>query len=172
MRNAKQRIRKKFMWSILICFAFIVLNMKHMNGITPYAIDSILQSTIDLAGTLGPRHLNYQHTLLEDTHVKVVEHIDACKSLRTVRSIGQPRQPSKKRKIDNRSWQMRHFDFCEKSGRDDWHVNPIPSPELQDLFPALKRLVPREFDVLCLRFGIQYPEKPGRVLNLSQSVDN
>ena len=51
-----------------------------------------------------------------------------------------------------------------------WAQNPIPGSVEQALFPTLRMLAPREFDLLHIKFGMTYPQRPRRVVNISQSL--
>ena len=62
-------------------------------------------------------------------------------------------RPRKRRNTGNAwaNWVDRHADWCSKNGIDEWWVGTLPTEEEQTLFPTLKRLKPRECDILKLK---------------------
>ena len=46
----------------------------------------------------------------------------------------------------------------------------MPSAEVQELYPGLKALCVRDFDLLRFKLGMNFPDRPRRVVNVSQSI--
>ena len=66
-------------------------------------------------------------------------------------------------------WPERHLEHC-RHGRRQWHLEQIPSEDFQNIFPTLRQLHPREFDLVSAGFGVSYPETHRRVVNVTESM--
>ena len=138
-----------------------------INGMALHAAQAIMQTTIDLCASEGPSHLTFEHTLLDDGHHVLQAELDACKKAPCVEWADVP----KKRLQRNTSWPEQHLEHCmhSASSSSKWAENPVPGSMEQTLFPTLRMIGPREFDMLRIKFGMTYPQRPRRVVNISQS---
>ena len=107
--------------------------------------------------------LTYEHTLLPDDHPSLARLRADCKSLPLVTCA------SAEAKRARLLWPERHLEHC-RQGRRQWHLEQIPSEDLQNIFPTLRQLHPREFDLLSAGFEVSYPETHWRVVNVTESM--
>ena len=114
----------------------------------------------------------------------MVAHRESCSSLDPV-VLDTLSRPKKKRKpppaTDEKNpkklkeiipWPERHAQYAAANRITDWNESSLPSIEQQTLFPTLRRLRVREFDMLKLSSSVvEFPEAaPGRLINVSQSL--
>ena len=106
-----------------------------------------------------------QNVIMPEGHPIVDAHRQAC-SL-------QPHvtwQASAKRRTV--AWRRVHADYCLANAVDNWWESGIPDEDIQRLYPTLRALSPREFEVLQLVYGLhRFPEPAGDVRLINTSPD-
>jgi hypothetical protein len=132
------------------------------NGMTPYALQELAMSVVVSCSGCAPTNLTMDCILLPDSHPSILQLQNDCKQLPFVTLENRwAKKP--------RLWPEAHLQHCKSVGKA-WWSNSVPSRELQELFPTLRALVPREFDLLASKFNITFPERPRRIINVNPSI--
>jgi len=166
--------------------------MSTLGNLTVELADTILKAAMDTFVACAVEFHIDSFFLPEDHHI-LVAHRQACMDLEPVQlttvmpqkhkktsaattatkpAKAKPTKSPNKKKKEHVPWAVRHADYASKTGSHDWHKCLLPSVEVQTLFPTLRRLRLREFDLMHLVSRVtEFPEPaPGRLINVSQSV--
>ena len=98
--------------------------------------------------------------LLPEDDPILVRHRAACMSLDVVGLVTLPNPESRNKrtkrtqKNEHVPWPERHADYATRLGIADWNESSLPSAETQTLFPTLRRLRLREYDLMKLVSGV------------------
>jgi len=71
----------------------------------------------------------------------------------------------------NSSWIEKHVAHCDRKGEADVWSSGIPDAHTQALWPTLRNLSAREFDILRVRGISAFPEKELRAVSVNDSID-
>ena len=138
------------------------------SGVDPAMLERLVQSSLDSWASCRVSGLTFEHTLLPDDHPHVQKIIETCKGMPNV-VYTRPLKIQRQKK--HQPWHEAHLCLARAEGNEAWYESGIPSSDIQDLYPTLRMLTPREFDMLHLRYAAKYPEKQRRILDLSQSMN-
>ena len=133
----------------------IPLESFEKSSLTPMQATTMAQEILDSLCVSTTRDLD--DYLLPEDHPAIMQMKAAAATL------DGPRAP-----LRRGSWAESHARQMEEQGLD-WWVSPIPSNDILDLYPALKLLTYRQFDLLRLR-GITFPDREGRSIDVSQAA--
>jgi hypothetical protein len=135
-----------------------------LGGMNPDDFDQRVRLFIGLFASCAPTNVTIDRILLPSEHVLLTQSREHCRTLPTV---SLETQTGKRSRL---SWPERHLDHCKSAGKS-WWSNAIPSAEMQTLFPTLRAIAPREFDLLQFKFNVDFPERTRRMIDVSQSFD-
>jgi hypothetical protein len=102
--------------------------------------------------------------MLDADHASVVKYQRACEALPALKYA----RPTKRAR--STPWAEAHARICDARGVQSWWESALPTASEQSMWPTLKMIRPREFDILKFSFGVTYPERIRRLIQIGPSM--